>query len=86
MSEDLATRVGSRIGTRLMDYIKAEMSKKETIAKITVIKDTVILHLIKAIHPYIITIILVMILILLLQGYLVAKLIYVHNELMHFRM
>jgi len=80
--QDLTQRVCDKI----LDVIKNEANKKETLDKIKVVKNSVILYVIKAIHPYIISVVLIMILILCLQGYLVSKLIHVHSEILSMKM
>jgi hypothetical protein len=75
-----------RIGTRIIDLVKKEFEKKENKQKIDCVKDYVLLYILKAINPYIITVILIMLMILCLQGYLVTKIIYIHSELLSIKL
>jgi hypothetical protein len=63
------------LGSKILNLVQTEIQKPESKMKI----DTVTNHLtgiiLKSIHPYIVSIILIMILILILQAYLINKLI-----------
>ena len=71
----------SKISNKLIDMAKCELKKKETIDCIDSLKDQILVYIIKAIHPYILCVIFVMLSVLCLQGYVVSKLISVHSEI-----
>lgn len=81
MNNNLDSNLGTKISSKIIDLAKCELNKKETQDKIELIKDQIILYIIKAVNPYIICIILIMLGILCLQGYVVSKLINVHSEI-----
>lgn len=67
--------------SRLIQKISLELEKKENASKIECVKQGMYVYLLRVIHPYIITIVTIMILILILQGCLIAKLMTVSFEI-----
>ena len=74
-SIDFQESISRKIGTRIFEFFEKELNKTENKEKIDCVKSSVSLYILKAINPYIIAVILIMMIILCLQGFLVAKLI-----------
>jgi hypothetical protein len=67
--------------SKILDIITTELSKPEIKKKIEAIVSSVSNCILQQINPYIITIVSIMLLTLILQGFLLTKLFFLHNEI-----
>lgn len=77
----LEENLGKSISTRILDSIRAEVIKSETREKLKCITDPFVFYLLEVFQPYVITLVVIMIVMLICQGYLIQKLIHVQNSI-----
>lgn len=73
-SQTLKIEKDDRLSTRIFDMIKQELMKLETKQKLKCIIDPLSFYLLNSVQPYVISIIIIMILVLICQGYLIMRL------------
>ncbi len=74
--------VNDRLSSKILELLKSEITKTETQKKIKCMIDPLSIYLVSGLQPYVFTLIILMIFILLFQGYITLKLWYVTHRIL----